>query len=200
MQSEVHMARFVSAALIAAFVGALAAALLAATGAAVVYAADIFWRPPQSLSFGQRQRRYETLFSVLGVQRVKSVEFGAQRLRANGTFYVVEAIVYCPFGERYHWNDDRVEVQTFSGSGGTMRDGRYTVDEAAQRLLDRADGRPGPSHEVRGASQHERLVFDLPDDVEQPGLVFLDANDPRNALDPTFGRIWEPHRFNLRYD
>jgi hypothetical protein len=194
------MARFIVAGLVAGLVGGLMVVLLAVTGGAALYGLDIYWRPPQPLDLGELQRVYETEFTVLRVDRAKTVAFGSQVRKAHGTFYIVEAAVYCPFGVRYHWSDARVEVRTFAGSGGTMRGRHFGVDEAAQRLLDAGDGRPGPNHLVRGASQHERLVFDLPDNVEQPGLVFLDANDPWNALDLPSGRIWEPHRFNLRYD
>ena len=89
---------------------------------------------------------------------------------------------------------------TFSGSGGSMRDLRFTVDAPAQAILDAKTKRPGRNHVVLGAAQHEDLVFDLPRNVEQPGIVFLPANDPWGLLNLAFGHIWQPHRFNLRYD
>jgi hypothetical protein len=69
-----------------------------------------------------------------------------------------------------------------------------------ERVLDRLTGRPGPHHLVRGAMQHEDLVFDLPRDVEQPAIVFLPANDPMGMLELAAGVFWQPHRFNIRYD
>jgi hypothetical protein len=81
-----------------------------------------------------------------------------------------------------------------------MHDLHFAVDEAAQSVLDRETHRPGPVHFVRGAEQHEDLVFDLPRDVEQPGILFAPVNDPMGLLDIIFGRFWQPHRFNLRYD
>jgi hypothetical protein len=177
----------------------LGAVALLVVGAAL-YAADVTLRPPQALPFGTVIWWYETGFTVTGVERAKEIAFGGHRRHARGTYYIVDAKVIAPFGERYHWDDAKARVETFSGDGGTMRGLRFAVDEEAQALLDRSDGRPGPQHMVRGASQTERLVFDLPDDVEQPGLVFEDTLDPWNALDVIFGSIWEPHRFNLRYD
>jgi hypothetical protein len=91
-------------------------------------------------------------------------------------------------------------VRTFAGRGGTRYDRRFAIDPAAQALLDRQTRRPGPDHLIRGAQQHEDLVFDLPRDVEQPALVFVPANDPMGLLDIIVGRFWQPHRFNLRYD
>ncbi len=166
----------------------------------LAYAADIGLRPPQPLPWGQVVWQGETGFTVDGVKRVGSIGSRAGRVFARGVFYIVNARVVSPFGERYHWTDDCVGVETFSGSGGNMHGLRFTVDEDAQRLLDRSDGRPGPRHIVLGASQTERLVFDLPAGVEQPGLLFTDTLDPLNALDIFFGHFWEPHRFNLRYD
>jgi len=86
------------------------------------------------------------------------------------------------------------------GPGGALPDLKFQGDKPAQAILDRQTGRPGPNHVVLGASQHEDLVFDLPRDVEQPGLVFLAGNNPAGLLDMLFGSFWQPHRFNLRYD
>jgi hypothetical protein len=96
--------------------------------------------------------------------------------------YAVHARIVAPFGLR------PTPEQSFS------------VDERAQAFLDRKTGRPGPVHLVRGAQQHEDLIFDLPRNVEQPALVFLPANDPFGLVNLLFGEFWQPHRFNLRYD
>jgi hypothetical protein len=121
-------------------------------------------------------------------------------LRAKGEFYIVHARIVAPFGLRPHWNDRDVLVQTFAGRGATTTPQTFAVDEAAQALFDRQTGRPGPIHVVRGAQQREDLVFDLPRDVEQPGLIFLPANDPARLIDAAFFEPVAPHRFNLRYD
>jgi hypothetical protein len=121
-------------------------------------------------------------------------------VRARGEFYVVHARIVAPLGLRPDWRDDYGEVRTFAGRGGTMRGLRFSVNGPAQALLDKRTGRPGPVHLVRGAVQHEDLVFDLPRDVEQPGVVFLPSNDPIQLAGMLFGRFWQPHRFNLRYD
>ena len=178
-------------------IAALAAlGILALTGLVVL----TFGRPPQPLPWGTIQWLGEAGTTVDGVERVDRIGNGASAVRARGQFYVVHARIVAPYGMRPEWRDEYVLVKTFSGSGGTMRDLQFTVDEPAQAVLDRMNGRPGPVHLVRGASQREDLVFDLPRDVEQPGLVFLPANDPAGILDWLFGRFWQPHRFNLRYD
>lgn len=160
----------------------------------------VFGVPPQPLAFGTVQWAGEAGVTVDGVDRVRSIRYGGHRVQAAGEFYVVHARVLAPFGLRPLWHDADVEVRTFSGSGGTMRDRHFGVDEAAQAILDQKTGRPGPTHLIRGALAHEDLVFDLPIDVEQPGLVVGPANDPVGALHLLFGRFWQPHRFNLRYD
>lgn len=159
-----------------------------------------FGRPPQPLPLGTVQWFYEAGVTVDGVERVPRIAAGRQVAAARGEFYIVHARMLAPFGLRPHWNDRDVEVWTFSGSGGTMRDLRFLVDEQAQAILDAKTKRPGPDHVVLGASQHEDLIFDLPRNVEQPGIVFLPANDPWGLLDLAFGDFWQPHRFNLRYD
>jgi len=179
-----------------------ACALLGACALGVLFL-SAFARPPQPLPLGSVEWAYETGFTVDGVDRASKLRLGPAVVRARGEFYVVHARVLCPFGERFHWNDSDIDVQTFSGSGGSLRGAEQTfsVDEPVQALLDKRTHRPGREHVVLGASQRETLVFDLPFDVEQPALVFLAPNDPWNLIDDALaGHVWQPHRFNLRYD
>ncbi len=181
----------------------LAAIGIAVAAVALVVAADVllaFERPPQPLRLGTIQWFDEVGATVDRVERVTRIGTGANFRTARGEFYVVHARILAPFGFRPNWDDAFVEVRTFSGHGGTMQDLRFTVDAQAQKILDRQTSRPGPEHLVRGAEQHEDLVFDLPRDVEQPGLVFLPANNPLGLVSLLFGHFWQPHRFNLRYD
>jgi hypothetical protein len=159
-----------------------------------------YGRPPQPLPLGTLQWLGEVGATVDGVTRAQQIGTGAQAVRAKGIFYIVHARVSAPFGLRPTWHDSDVEVRTFAGNGATMPEERFAVDEPAQTVLDRLTGRPGPTHLVLGAQQHEDLVFDLPRNVEQPALLFLPANDPAGLLDTIFLRFWQPHRFNLRYD
>lgn len=159
-----------------------------------------FGRPPQPLKLGVVQWLGEAGVTVDGIDRVREIDAKGRVVRARGEFYIIHARILAPFGLRPHWSDREVEVRTFSGLGGTMRNERFAVEEAAQKLLDARTGRPGPEHMVRGAAQHEDLVFDLPRNVEQPGIVFLEANNPTGLMGLIFGRLWQPHRFNLRYD
>ncbi len=159
-----------------------------------------FWMPPQPLPLRTIQWLGEVGVSVDSVDRVERLGTGASTLRPNGEFYIVHARVVAPFGLRPTWDDREVEVQTFAGVGGSMHDLRFAVDERAQARLDRVTGRPGPHHRVLGALQHEDLIFDLPRNVEQPAILFAPANDPSGLLAVAFGRFWQPHRFNIRYD
>lgn len=159
-----------------------------------------FGRPPQPLPLGTIQPFYESGVTVDSVQRLAQIGSGQHALHAKGIFYIVHARIIAPFGMRPHWNDRDVIVRTFAYSGATLPPQTFSVDEAAQAVLDGQTGRPGPQHEVRGAQQREDLVFDLPRDVEQPGLIFLPANDPAQLIDAAFLRYTQPHRFNLRYD
>jgi hypothetical protein len=161
-----------------------------------------FGRPPQPLPFGTVAWMGEAGVTVDGVDRRPSISFRNRRIVAAGEFYIVHARVLAPFGLRPVWHDADATVKTFAGSGGTpaMRHLTFGIDERAQALLDTRTGRPGPNHLIRGAEEHEDVVFDLPRDVEQPGFVVAPANDPAGVLNWLFGRFWQPHRFNLRYD
>lgn len=181
------------------FVGLAIAAAFALAGLLCLEWAGATLRPPQPLPLGTLQWDYETAFTVDRVDRLDVLRVKGRSVRARGQFYVVDVRVLCPYGERYHWDDRRVEVRTFSGFGGTMRDRRFMPDPQAQALLDGTTGRR-VQHTVIGAQEHDRLVYDLPRNVEQPGIVFLDANDPSGLLDVIFGHFWQPARFNLRYD
>ncbi len=177
---------------------ALAAAWVLFAGFVTVMA---FGRPPQPLPLGTIQWLGEAGVSVDSVDRVASLRAGSSVVRARGEFYVVHARIVAPYGLRPHWSDRDVEVRTFGHSGAVGPEGAvYSVDEAAQKLEDRLTGRPGPEHEVLGASRREDLVFDLPRNVEQPGIVFKAANDPMGLLEVFLWHVWQPHRFNLRYD
>lgn len=159
-----------------------------------------FGRPPQPLPLGTVQWLGEAGVTVDRVERVSELTGGNDLLRPRGVFYIVHARVIAPFGLRPTWDDRDVEVRTFAGTGGTQPEARFGVDEVAQAVLDRKTGRPGSSHLVLGAEQHEDLVFDLPRDVEQPAVVFLQANDATGLIGFVFGQFWQPHRFNIRYD
>lgn len=176
---------------------ALAAVIALGLGAALVLT---FGRPPQPLAFGTVQWVGEAGVTVDGVDRVSMVTAAGHTVRARGQYYIVHARILAPFGLRPTWHDRDAYVLTFSGSGGTMRGLRFAIDPAAQAVLDARTGRPGPDHLVRGASQREDIVFDLPRDVEQPGLIVAPANAPEGIVNWLFGGLWQPHRFNLRYD
>lgn len=171
---------------------AISGALLLTAAAWAARIFMLFWFSPEPLEFGTIQRAYEfeTGFTVDRVRRVREIRTNGGTMRAHGEFYIVDARVLCPFGDRYVWNDARVHVETFSGLNGHMRGEhrRYAVVE------------PAPPQLVLGKSLRRTLVFDLPVDVEQPAVVFDDANAPSNLPALFFGKPWQPARFNIRED
>lgn len=180
----------------------LVLAILAGIGILFYMAAALlaYGRPPQPLSFGTIQWLDEVGATVDRVDRVAQIGKGRNAIRAKGEFYIVHARILAPFGVRPTWSDTYAEVDTFAHNGATLPPMRFTIDERAQAVLDRITGRPGPHHEVRGAQQHEDLVFDLPPNVEQPAILFLPANDRSDPIGWVLGPFVPPHRFNLRYD
>lgn len=155
-------------------------------------------RPPQPVPLGAKIWDYEHAFTVTAVRRTRVLRGSGTTLRAHGEFYVIEARVVCPFGERYVWDDSNAYVAEMARSRYAHR---YVIAVNAQRLLDREDGRPGPRHMVLGASQRERIVFDLPLDARQPALLFADTMGLGPIADSVLAlSIYHPNRFNLRYD
>lgn len=153
-----------------------AAALLAAICVLVVgaYLISIYGRPPMPVPLGTVLWDYETGFTVANVTR--------HPLRPGVTAYDVTVRVFCPFGERYVWTPRSAHAIDNSGRA-------YYATAAT------------PAHRVLGASETERMSFELPEGVEQPALVFDETLGSGAILDELrVGRLYEPHRFNLRYD
>ena len=153
-----------------------AAAACLALAALVVsaYLMSVYGRPPMPVAFGTVLWDYETGFTVTGVARTP--------LPSGRTAYGVTVRVLCPFGERYTWTPRSAHVIDNSGHS------YYAASATA-------------AHKILGASDTEHLTFDLPNGIEQPALVFDDATSFASIFDELrLGRIYEPHRFNLRYD
>ena len=140
------------------------------------YAASIFGRPPMPVALGAVLWDDETGFTVTKV---------AHHPVSSGTSaYEVTVRIYCPFGERYAWTPRSAHV--FDNNGRTYY---ATAGSAAHRIL--------------GAAENEHLTFLLPRNVEQPALVFDDTLSlwsVAGALRAGPAELYEPHRFNLRYD
>ena len=141
------------------------------------YAMSILGRPPMPVPLGTVLWDYETGFTVTNVER--------QSASPGMTAYVVTARVFCPYGERYHW---------------TLRSAH--VFDNAGRAYYAAAGTA--AHKILGATDTEHLMFILPNGIEQPALVFDDTLGfgpiVKEALRAAPFGLYEPHRFNLRYD
>lgn len=159
--------------------------LLAIVGASIVglgvlvvcaYLASIYGRPPMPLPLGTVLWDYETGFTVTSVARHSAL--------AGMTAYEVTARVFCPYGERYHWTPRSAHV--FDNDGRTYYANAGTA-----------------AHKILGATDTEHLTFLLPTAIEQPALVFDDTIGILPIIDSLRAgppELYEPHRFNLRYD
>jgi hypothetical protein len=172
--------------------------LLLFIGAAALgglYLLAVTARPPMPLKLGRLVWDYECGFTVDRVERKDVVQRGLRIAHARGTFYVVHARVVCPFGERYRWDSSRAYVVSEATPWPPTR---YAPDPSAQAIV---DARAGTSHTVLGARELATLAFDLPIDIPQPALIFTDTIGFNAFLDNVrVGRLYMPHRFNLRYD
>jgi hypothetical protein len=152
--------------------GALAVCILGLA----VYAVSIFGRPPMPVPLGTVLWDDETGFTVSRVAH--------HPVSAGTSAYEVTVRMYCPFGERYGWTLHSAHV--FDNSGRTY----YASSGSA-------------AHRILGATDTEHLTFLLPANVEQPALVFDDTlrlSSIAGALRAGPPELYEPHRFNLRYD
>lgn len=177
-------------------------AVLGGCAASGLYLLNVMGRPPMPVPLGQSVWSYECGFSVLDVRRTPAITAADLSTRAHGTFYVVTAKVACPYGERYVWDDFRsAYVVSNPGVVWGGRDRRYYASPEGQRLLNLINGRAANPHKVLGATETEQLAFDLPPDIEQPALLFPESLGFLAFLDELrVGRIYVPHRFNLRYE
>jgi hypothetical protein len=170
-------------------------AVIGAAALAGLYILSVTARPPMPLKFGRVAWDYECGFTVDRVERKNVVQHGLRVVRAHGALYLVHARVLCPFGERYRWDPSRAYVASEAAPWPTTR---YAVDPTAQAIV---DARAGTPHSVPGASESETLAFDLPTDIPQPALIFTDTIGFATFFDNArVGRVYIPHRFNLRHD
>jgi len=184
-----RVTRSLPAALVASV---LALCMVALAG---LYILSVTARPPMPLKFGRVAWDYECGFTVDRVERKGVVERGLRVVHARGALYLVHARVLCPFGERYRWDPSRAYVVSEASPWPATR---YTVDSSAQAIV---DARAATAHSVPGASESETLAFDLPVDIPQPALIFTDTIGFATFFDNArVGRIYMPHRFNLRQD
>jgi len=140
------------------------------------YVLSVFGRPPMPVPLGTGLWDDATGFTGSNVTR--------RRVSVRTSAYQVTVRVYCPFGERYVWTSRSAHV--FDNNGRT-----YYASGSV------------PSHRVLGAAETEHLTFLLPANVEQPALVFDDTLgwwSFAGALRAGPAELYEPHRFNLRYD
>ena len=152
-----------------------------AAALASLYVMSVTARPPMPLKLGRLVWDYECGFTVERVERKDVVQRGLR--------------VVCPFGERYRWDSSRAYVVSEATPWPPTR---YAPDPSAQAIV---DARAATSHTVLGARELETLVFDLPNDIPQPALIFTDTIGFNAFLDSArVGRLYMPHRFNLRYD
>jgi hypothetical protein len=160
----------------------------------VLYAAFAIAAPLQPYGINERYCWDEFCFRTTAVQRVKSIGQGAQRVSAHGTFYVVDATMEAPWWGRFWWSPDAVYV--------LARDGRRFEHSAqAQRAVDALNGRLSNCHEILGAAETETIVFDLPDDAEQPRLLVRDTEGFEGFMGSMRLGSWHVNpAFNLRYD
>lgn len=137
----------------------------------------------------------EFCFVVNSVKQVKSIGSGADAAVAQGTFYIVDADLESPWWGRFVWSNDAVYVIDDAGAD-------YHFSHAGQRASDLLAGFSRSNcHLIRGASEHERIVFDLPDDVVQPRLLVRDTLGFEGFLGGIRGNIiYVKPAFNLRYE
>ena len=162
--------------------------------ALVLYATLAIAQPLQPVALRERYCWDEFCFRVVSVQRVKTLGSGAHNVSAAGTFYVVTADMEAPWWGRFDWSPDAVYVLTWDG-------GRYEHSVAGQRAIDAVTGNTSVCHMIRGASETETIVFDLPDDVVQPRLLVRDTLGFEGFLGGLrYAGYYVKPGFNLRYD
>ncbi len=171
-------------------VGAVAAAVLIVFGSAVALV-----QPLQPFGIGDTYCWDEFCFAVTAVKREKTIGAGSNQAVANGTFYIVSADMGSPWWGRFYWGNDAVFVTDYAGTN-------YGYSTRGQRAYDRlTGGESSRCHLIRGASERETIVFDLPDDVVQPRLLIRDTLGLEGLIGGIRARLlYVKPAFNLRYD
>lgn len=163
----------------------VAAILLVGYGATLVGASTVSHR--WDLAPGQEKYFCETdchlAYSIVGVEKTKTVGAGASRENAAGIFYVVN--VRTRFDERTISSTRGDSPLTPSPRQVTLvdRQGReYLVSPGAQGALQSALGNkwtPMTQPLRPGESYSTQLVFDLPPDAQNLSLLIVSPTEPR---------------------
>lgn len=171
-------------------IAAVAAAALIVFGCAVALV-----QPLQPFGIGDTYCWDEFCFAVTAVKREKTIGAGSNQAVANGTFYIVSADMGSPWWGRFYWGNDAVFVTDYAGTN-------YGYSLRGQLAYDRLTGSErSRCHLIRGASERETIVFDLPDDVVQPRLLIRDTLGLEGLIGGVRARLlYIKPAFNLRYD
>ncbi len=149
-------------------------AIAFASGGALVAVAT----PQRVLGMDEARCFDEMCFQVMGVDRVATLGEGASARRAQGVVYVVEV---------ESSNRGMGRGQREAGAMAWLRDAqgrRYRVEQAEGAAMD--------SVLQAGEKVRTRLVFDVPAEVERPGVVFGHSYllNPAKVIVGDEGHFW----------
>lgn len=144
-------------------------ALVVGTVLALVLIA--FVREPQTETAGGGEIVIEDIlgFRVAHVRTASTLGTGANEVRANGRFWIVDLEIK----NHGHPSEYRVDSHRPVLVGESFRD-RYTVDLRAQDVLRASGGLPAPPERVAaGVSCTQQLVYDVPSSLGQADLRII---------------------------
>ena len=131
-----------------------------------LYIAYVLARPEKVIGFGEKIHHDDFDYSVLKVEKLKSMGDGTPSPSPQGTFYVVTLKVENNAKRVMHvWNDSMAYIVDDAGK-------EYHPSPEGQRAWDLAKGKISVSlHSTPpGVFETTQIVFDLPADAKNPCL------------------------------
>ncbi len=142
--------------------------LMIVVGATVtgLYIAYVLTRPEKVIGFGEKIHHDDFDYSVLKVEKLKTLGDGTRSVSTQGTFYVVTLKVENnAIRVNHQWDISMAYVEDQTGR-------KYRHSVKAQKVWDEAQSIPNAAvhNTSHGAVETADIVFDLPEIVQNPCL------------------------------
>ncbi len=142
--------------------------LTALAGVAVIglYTGYVMTRPEKTITLGEVIHHDDFDYSVAKVKKIKNIGSDTRSVSAGGTFYVVTLKVENNAVRVNHrWDISMTYVEDQAGT-------KYRHSVEAQKVWDETQGVPNAAvhNTPRGAAESADIVFDLPENIQNPCL------------------------------
>lgn len=131
-----------------------------------LYASYVLTRPAKTIAWGEPIYHDDFVYSVEQVKKQKTIGGGTRSLSARGMFRIVTLkVANNAVRVNHRWDISMAYVEDQSGN-------KYRHSPEAQQVWDEATGVQNAAihNTPKGAVETADIVFDLPENIQNPGL------------------------------